>query len=334
MTRVSTMGNYQSALLDLMKAQGRQQLAQDRLDSEKIATDSKGYGRASQNITALKATQSRLAGFVASGEAVEARLASQDIALTRVGDGGTGAREAIATAIAAGRLEGLMGELQGHFQTMQSGLNFSHQGQFLLGGGLGDTPPATADSLAALAAAPDVASVFGNDRQAQKSRIGEATTLTTGFLADDVGAALTEVFRNIQRYQNGDPVTITDPTTGLPETYTPAVVPPRTTAAGNIDGSPSDDVTAFLTKQMQLLDKANVAVTGATARNGLMQNQVKDALAGHQAQQTSLTKMLDTKTGYDPAQAITDLQLADVAIQASAQVIVSLKSTSLLDLLR
>ena len=88
MTRVSTMGNYQSALLDLMKAQGRQQLAQERLDSEKIATDSKGYGRSSQNITALKATQSRLAGFVASGEAVEARLASQDIALSRVGEGG------------------------------------------------------------------------------------------------------------------------------------------------------------------------------------------------------------------------------------------------------
>jgi flagellar hook-associated protein 3 FlgL len=328
MTRVSTMGNYQSALLDLMKAQGRQQLAQERLDSEKIATDSKGYGRTSQNITALKATQSRLAGFVASGEAVEARLASQDIALTRVGEGGTGAREAIATAIAAGRLEGLMAELQGHFQTMQSGLNFSHQGQYLLGGGLGDAPPATADSLAALAAAPDVASVFANDRQAQKSRIGESATLTTGFLADDVGAALTEVFRNIQIYQNGDPVTVD----GV--TYTPSVVPPRTTAAGNIDGSASDEVTAFLTKQMQMLDKANAAVTVATARNGSMQNQVEDALAAHQAQQTSLTKMLDTKTGYDPAQAITDLQLAEVAIQASAQVIVSLRSTSLLDLLR
>ncbi|MCP6623605.1 hypothetical protein NL506_27640, partial [Klebsiella pneumoniae] len=78
---------------------------------------------------ALKATQSRLAGFVASGEAVEARLASQDIALSRVGEGGAGARESIATAIAAGRLEGLMAELQGHFQTMQAGLNFSHQGQ-------------------------------------------------------------------------------------------------------------------------------------------------------------------------------------------------------------
>ena len=328
MTRVSTMGNYQSALLDLMKAQSRQQLAQERLDSEKIATDSKGYGRSSQNITALKATQSRLAGFVASGEAVEARLASQDIALSRVGEGGAGARESIATAIAAGRLEGLMAELQGHFQTMQAGLNFSHQGQYLLGGGLGDAPPATADSLAALAAAPDVASVFANDRQAQKSRIGESATLTTGFLADDVGAALTEVFRNIQIYQNGDPVTVD----GV--IYTPSVVPPRTTAAGNIDGSTSDEVAAFLTKQMQMLDKALVGVTAATARNGSMQNQVQSALAGHQAQQTSLTKMLEAKTGYDPAQAITDLQLAGVAIEASAQVIVSLKSTSLLDLLR
>ena len=115
---------------------------------------------------------------------------------------------------------------------------------------------------------------------------------------------------------------------------TPSVVPPRTTAAGNIDGSASDEVTAFLTKQMQMLDKAIVGVTAATARNGSMQNQVQSALAGHQAQQTSLTKMLEAKTGYDPAQAITDLQLAGVAIEASAQVIVSLKSTSLLDLLR
>ena len=178
------------------------------------------------------------------------------------------------------------------------------------------------ETFAALAAAPDVASVFANDRQAQKSRIGESATLTTGFLADDVGAALTEVFRNIQIYQNGGPVTVD----GV--TYTPSVVPPRTTAADNIDGSASDEVTAFLTKQMQMLDKAIVGVTAATARNGSMQNQVQSALAGHQAQQTSLTKMLEAKTGYDPAQAITDLQLAGVAIEASAQVIVSLKSTS------
>ena len=45
-------------------------------------------------------------------------------------------------------------------------------------------------------------------------------------------------------------------------------------------------------------------------------------------------KMMQDKSGYDPARAITDLQMAQVAIEASAQIINSLKSTSLLNLLR
>ena len=101
-------------------------------------------------------------------------------------------------------------------------------------------------------------------------------------------------------------------------------------------GPDREVATAALNRELQ--DKGFLLTTTEDiinwARNGSMQNQVQSALAGHQAQQTSLTKMLEAKTGYDPAQAITDLQLAGVAIEASAQVIVSLKSTSLLDLLR
>ena len=47
-----------------------------------------------------------------------------------------------------------------------------------------------------------------------------------------------------------------------------------------------------------------------------------------------LDKLMIDKTGYDAAQAITDLQLAQIAIEASAQVINSLRGTSLLELLR
>jgi flagellar hook-associated protein 3 FlgL len=65
-----------------------------------------------------------------------------------------------------------------------------------------------------------------------------------------------------------------------------------------------------------------------------MQNHVEETLNAHEGQQTSLDKLMLDKTGYDPARAITDLQLAQVAIEASAQVINSLRSTSLLDLLR
>ncbi|MBL7599253.1 hypothetical protein INQ10_24825, partial [Escherichia coli] len=64
MTRVATFGNYQSALLNLMSAQNRAQQAQERIASEKIATDMSGYGRGAESLTSLTSTQERLTGFI------------------------------------------------------------------------------------------------------------------------------------------------------------------------------------------------------------------------------------------------------------------------------
>ena len=72
MTRVSTFGNYQSALLNLMSAQSRGLEAQKRLSTEKIADDLSGYGRGAETLTALKSAQSRITGFILTGEAVAA----------------------------------------------------------------------------------------------------------------------------------------------------------------------------------------------------------------------------------------------------------------------
>ncbi len=321
MTRVATFGNYQSALLNLMSAQNRAQQAQERIASEKIATDMSGYGRGAESLTSLTSTQERLTGFITAGKAAAARLDAQDLAMSRVGAGGQGARDAIANSLATGRLDNLMAELDLQYQVVQGGLNAQHQGTYLFGGGRGDAAPATARTMADLAAAPSSAATFANDTLKQKSRINETTTLETGFLANEVGGGLADVFRNIQAYQNGDPVTMD----GV--TYTPA-------GAGTIAGKPSGDADAFLQAAIKAFDKANIGVTNQTAKNGLMQNHVEAALDGHEAQELSLKKLMKDKSGYDPAQAITDLQMAQVAIQASAQVVNSLRNTSLLDLLR
>ncbi|WP_419756629.1 flagellin [Brevundimonas sp.] len=304
-----------------MTAQSRAQQAQERIDSEKIATDMAGYGRGAEQLTSLTSTQARLDGFITTGKAVAARLSAQDLAMTRINEGGTGAREAIANSLAAGSITNLMTELGLQYQTVQGGLNAQHQGSYLFAGGQGDVAPAKAATMADLATAPSTASTFANDTLKQKSRIDEKTTVETGFLASDIGGPLTEVFRNIQAFQNGAAVTVN----GV--TYTPA-------GAGTLTGQPNADVTAFLKAQLAELDKANTGLTNQTAKNGLMQNHVEAALDSQQGQQTALQKLMQDKTGYDPARAITDLQQAQVAIQASAQVINSLRNTSLLDLLR
>jgi flagellar hook-associated protein 3 FlgL len=309
-TRVSTAGNYQSALLNLMTAQNRSIEAQERISTEKIATDLAGYGRGSETLAALKGSQARIQGFIDTGETVAARLTTQDLALNQVADGAGDARQAIADALAAGSLDGLMLELQGHFQSVQNGLNAQHQGRYLFSGGNVSTPPVAVGTMATLtdaltATPPDP--VFTNGALKQSSRIDEGATVQTGFLASDLGADLFNIFKDIQVFN--------DDTT-------------------EIKGPITDDVRDFLTAQLSRLDAARTHVTDAAAQNGALQNRVESTLTSQEAQKTSLDELVGKRTDVDMAKAVTDLQLAQIAIQASAQVINQLSQTSLLNVLR
>ncbi len=303
MTRVSTAGNYHSALADLMSTQVRAQEAQTRISTQKVATDLTGFGRGSETLTALKSMQSRIEGFINTGETVSARLAAQDLAFDRVTSGASGGRQAIAEALASGRIDGLMQQLQNNFQVAQDGMNTKHQGRYLFAGGSVETVPVVSMTMADLAAAPSVADSFVNDSLKQTSRLDESSRMETSFLADEIGTDLFQIFRDIQIYHGTTPIT-----------------------------DPMSDVTRdFLTTQLQRFDTARVKITDMAARNGAMQNRVDTILKSQEAQQTSLDQLLSTKTDADMAQAITDLQLSQVAIQASAQVINQLRQVSLLN---
>lgn len=305
MNRVSTFGNYQSALLDLMAAQTRAQNAQERVSTQKVATDLSGFGRSSETLTALKSTQSRIQGFIETGESVASRLGTQSLALGRVAEGVGGAREAIAAALASGRTDGLMLELQGHYQIAQDGLNARHQNRYLFAGSQSATPPVTAMTLADLADLPAASGAFVNDSLKQVSRLDEGTLMETGFLASDIGAAAFEIFRDIQLFHEATPMN------------------------GGMDDATRD----FLTAQLTRLDNARETVTNFGARNGSLQNRVDSILAAQTTQKVALDEILAKKTDADLAQALTDLELSQVAIQASAQVINQLRQVSLLNFL-
>lgn len=330
MNRVSTAGNYQSALLNLMTAQNQQNEAQTRVSTRKVATDMAGFGRGAESLTALKATQSRVQGFINTAEAVGARLESQDLALNRIGDAITNTRASISSVLSSDSANVLMLELEGQFQTVQNGLNAQHHGNFLFSGADSTNVAVTVGTLAELSAAPSVAATFGNDNLRPTSRLSESTTVQTGYLASDVGTAIFQIFRDLQQYQEGNAVTITD--AGPPAvttTYTPDANP-----ALRLTGKPTEAVKTFLTAQLKRLDAAGTGVLDTISRNGSLQKQVETTGASHAAQVVSLEDMVSRKTDADLAQAITDLQLAQVAVQASAQVISQLGQVSLLNYLR
>lgn len=308
MTRVSTFGNYQSALLDLMSAQTRAADAQERVSTQKNATDLTGFGRQSETLTALKGAQSRIQGFIDTSEAVSARLTTQDLALTQIGDGISGLREAVGSVLATDSAGSLMLELEGHFQEIRGGLTMRHHGGYLFSGASSSTSPMTVATLTELAAAPNVPSVFANDTLKTASRVAEGMTLETGFLANEVGSEVMEILRDIQIYHAG--------------------------ANGPLNGKVTAAQKTFLTTQLNRLEQAANGVIDKTAKTGSMANQVDTVAKGHQSQLNSLDELVSDRTDADMARAITDLELSQIAIQASAQVVSQLRDVSLLNYLR
>jgi len=308
MTRVATNSNFQSALLDLQRAQSRQQDAQNRIATGKVATDLSGFGRGSETLTALKAADARLSGFIATGEAVKARLETQALAFDRLIESTDIAREAVANALAAGRFDGLMLELEGSFQAAQGALNLKHQGAYLFAGARTTDRPVEADTLTDLAAEPTLADVFSNDQLTSSARLDDTMVVSTGFLANEVGGPLMDVLRAVQAYHAG----------------------PNGPITGTLDDAGRD----FLEQQLAAFDAARETAVLAGARNGALQNRVDSLLSAQQAQQTQLVELIGNRTDADMAQAVTDLNLSQIAIQASAQVINQLRDVSLLNLLR
>ena len=308
MNRVATFGNYQSALLDLMKAQTRAADAQERVSTQKNATDLTGFGRQSETLTALKGAQSRIQGFIDTSKAVSARLTTQDLAMTQIGDGIAGLREAVGNVLATDSAGSLMLELEGHFQAIRGGLTMRHHGGYLFSGASTATSPVTVTNLDELEAAPDVASVFVNDTLKTASRVAEGTTLETGFLADELGSEVFEILRDIQIFHSG--------------------------VNGPLTGKVTEAQKTFLTAQLARLEQAATGVIDKTAKTGSIANQVENVTKGHEAQLASLDELVASRTDADMAVAITDLQLSQVAIQASAQVISQLRQVSLLNYLR
>ncbi|MBN9479449.1 MAG: hypothetical protein J0I52_04360 [Bordetella sp.] len=315
MTRVSTYGSYQAALLDLMSAQSRANAAQTKVNTEKNATDLVGFGRGSETVSALKSSQTRIQTFIDTGKTVADRLETQDLAMGRVADASTAARQAIADAIAAGRMDTLMESLESLFMEAQDGLNMKHQGKYLFGGGIIDQAPVDlpeipgqpgATMMAKLAALPDESAAFRNDQLKQSSWLDENVSMNTGFLADAMGAELFAVFRDIQLAHEATPLT----------------------------GQMTDAQKAFLTTQMGRFETAAKNMVDVQAINGGMQSRVERLLESQESRKISVDTILSGKTDANMAEAVVELEMAQVALQASAQVVSQLRQVSLLDYLR
>jgi flagellar hook-associated protein 3 FlgL len=183
-----------------------------------------------------------------------------------------------------------------------------HQGGYLFAGASTTTAPLTPANLAELAAAPTIPSVFNNDTLKTASRVADGTTLETGFLADELGTDVLSILRDVQNFH-------------------------ATAGQGPLTGKLTEAQKTFLTTQLGRLEQAGTAVVDKIAKTGSLAKQVESISAGHTAQKNALDELVAGRTDADMARALTDLQLSQIAIEASAQVIGQLRQVSLLNYL-
>ena len=302
--RISTASQYSSILTNLMQAQLAQTTAGNQLASTETATDLQGYGTGAETLTALQATTTQVTGYLNNTQNVSGKLSTQDDALNEVAGGAGSALQAVTQAVASGSGTSLMSSLQDALSNAVEGLNTSYNGEYMFAGGQVNTQPVSATSLSDLTANP-IPSLFHNDQRVTSTQLDQNTSVSTGFLASNVGTPLFQALAAIEAYNQGP--------------------------NGPISGNLTTAQATFLTSQISGLDTVESNLNNVAAQNGQAQNVVTNAQNDLTQRQTMLQNLVGNITSADLAQATTNLQQAQLSIQAAGQVFQALNSSSLLN---
>jgi len=304
MDRISTASAYSQALNNLMQAEMAQTTAGQQLSSSEKATDLDGYGAGAETLTAMQATQTQVTGYLNNTQTLSAKLSTQDSALNEVAGAATSAVQSITQALASGNGTTLMQQLQDAFGSAVEGLNTSYNGEYLFAGGQVNTQPVASTTLAQLPSAPSIPGLFSNDQRVATAQLDQNTSISTGFLANQVGTPLFTALQNIAAYDQGP--------------------------NGPLTGTLTQAQSTFLTQQIASLNTVQTNLNNVVAQNGLAQNEVTAAQTELTSRQTMMQGLIGNVTDANLAQASTNLQQAQLSIQAAGQVFQALNNSSLL----
>jgi flagellar hook-associated protein 3 FlgL len=307
-TRVTTPGNYSAVLANLLAAQQRQMEAGDKVATQRNGNDLKDYARNSELLTAMKSVQSRLGVYQDQNQLIADKLATQDTGLTRVADAAQSIRQIMSEAIASGRVDTLVEDIQAQMSNATEGMNARYGGKYLFAGGQVDTRPVTATTLADLTSGPPISSWFKNDTFQVTAKLDEATNINTGVLASDIGTNMLTALQTFESFNQG--------------------------GSGPFTGQMTAAQKTFLEGQLANWDTIRSDVTTIAAHNGANQKRVDTVGADLTSRQNSLAGMVGDITDADMGQAAADLQQAQLSVQSAAYVFQALQASSLINLLR
>lgn len=305
--RVGTLSISQGLITEYGRIQTRTVKLQSQISSGKIGDNLADVKDKASVLVAAKQRAAGVESLLAATKEVSTRLDLQDLHLQKLTDITTRLRVSVGDAISTGRAGAFMEEVRGLYAEAVGVLNDRMNGNYLYGGTRTDVAPVSATDLAALAAAPSVASVLRNSDQVMSVTIDQSETVTVGVTASEVATDLLQMFKDIAGFDQG-------PSGPLSSMLTPAQV-------------------TFLTSANVQIPSIQNGIAEFAALNGTRHEQVQRAAERHEAMSAYFAKFISDIEDVDLAEAVARLNRDQVAAEASGRMIAQLSETNLLKFL-
>lgn len=319
MTRISTFQQSQTLINEMLRSQSKLADAQRQVSTGHVAEYYKDIHMDVSNLAGAKSLLSRLEQYEANNGKVMSRLAQYDQALAGMENAGGDVLSAVMSTINTASPQGLYGTIEGAFETILNFLNSQNTEGYLFAGSNNDVPPVGITSINDLmAAAEPPTDIFQNNDLKASVRIDENRTLEVGVLADDIGLEIMTSLQRLALWANG-----TVPTTA-----------PVPTGPSNSFGSPlTQEDQDFLVGEIASLETMLDSIAGFRGANGLNQRTMEDATEAL-TQQINQTKVfISDIQDVDAAEAISNLNQREFALETSYSVLSAINRMSLLNFL-
>jgi len=305
MTRVSTVGQNQLLLVDLLRTQKSLVDTQKQITSGKISSDYKGMAPDVATLMGAKNVLARTESFIQTNKDLERLLEVQNAAMQGLVDISTELRRLVIGAINTTSGLALRTRIDDLFATAVSLLNSQDGGRYIFSGTRTDTAPVattTPVGLEGLGLGNEL-NAFVNNSLKLQAKVDDNLTLTYGVLATDISKDLFKIMQDLMIYETAN--AFSNPLTQAQQTY--------------------------LLGKITDLDAAFDTLNAAQAKNGSIMMTLEGVQQRHSEDRTFLMGFVADIEDVDLAEAITRFNQQQLALEASYQVFSTLNRITLLD---
>ncbi|MZR30207.1 flagellin [Sneathiella litorea] len=319
MTRVSTFQQSQTLIKEMMGSQYKLADAQRQVTTGHVAEYYKDIHMDVTNLAGAKSLLSRLEQYEANNGRVMNRLAQYDQALTGMESASGDVLSAVMSTINSGTTQGLYATIEGAFETVTNFLNSKNTEGYLFSGSNSDVPPVNLTSLNDLAAAAEPPTdIFENNDLKATVRIDENRTLEVGVLADEIGLEVMTSLQRLALWANG---------------VIPSTAPVPTGPSNSFASPMSPEDQDFLIGEIARLETTLDNLAGFRGENGLNQKTMEDTMESLTLQVDQTKVFVSNIEDVDAAEAITNLNQRELALETSYSVLSTINRMSLLNFL-